>query len=244
MPEFVSRWWGWFQARTGVQRAGIAVVVLIVLVLLSRVVWIVASMGFVLALLVLIYRLARRRPVRTLAIATVVLLATGLLFGGVSNAIYGPIQQDQANVLRVHKPQSKKPQPAAAQQSKPKPPSKPEEKAQQTSLYRQAVTEPLAPYKVDYISEDTAQRFDAYVVAESTTNKPKLGRILIDLQENSGEDPDLVTAVFCTKPGKQRCTDTQFAYGEYAATAQGKSFMTGEQVLSKVGKWPFIKVEF
>ena len=67
---------------------------------------------------------------------------------------------------------------------------------------------------------------------------------MVDLQENSEHDPDLVTAFFCAKPGEQSCNDTQFAYGEYAATAQGKSFMTGEQVLSKVGEWPFIKVEF
>ena len=239
MPEFVNMWWGWFQARTGGQKALIAVAALIVLVLLSRVVWVLASVGFVVALIILIYRFARRRPVRTWAIATGALLAVGLVFGGISNAIYGPTEQDQAKAPRVEKPQP------AGLQSEPNPPPKPEQKPpQEHSLYRQAVLTPLAPYKVDYTSEDTAQRLDAYVVTDRTTDKPRLGRILVDLQANSEHDPDLVTAFFCTKPGKQGCTDTLFATGEYAVTAQGKSFMTGEKVLSKVGEWPYIKVEF
>jgi hypothetical protein len=43
--------------------------------------------------------------------------------------------------------------------------------------------------------------------------------------------------------GEQACADTTFAHGEFAATAQGKSFMTGEQVLSEVGEVPFMRVQ-
>jgi len=270
MPEFVSRWWGRFEARTGVQKvliilvalvvlAIMALAALVVLAILSPVVAALAGLIFVVALIALGVQLIRRRPARVWAIVAGGSLVVALAFWGLSSALLsGPEAEDQPRVERAEKPQPEKqppkpptneeqapkPTPKPKPEPTPKPEDKPEQKPQERSLYEQAVIEPLAPYKVDYTASDTVGRLDVFVVTERTTNKPRLGRILIDLQENSEHEPDLVTAAYCTKPGEQSCTDTLFATGEYAATAQGKSFMTGEQVLSKVGKWPSIKVEF
>jgi hypothetical protein len=69
MPQFLSRSWGWFQARSNVQKAGIVVVSILVPVAASRVVYIVAGLVFVVALGIVFIRLVRRQPVRVWAIA-------------------------------------------------------------------------------------------------------------------------------------------------------------------------------
>jgi len=261
MPEFVSRWWGWFRVRPRTQQVLIGVVVLALLVLASTAVAMVSWLFFFVALAILAIRLIRRRPVRPWAIAAGGALVFAVVFTGLSSTIYPPTVEDQARIDKAldkaekPRPEKQQPKPPTNKEQASKPEPKPELKQepkqeqepkpeQEQSLYGQAVLEPLAPYEIDYTSDETAQRLDVYIVTERTTNKPRLGRILIDLQENSEHNPDLVTAFFCTKPGEQSCTDTLFATGEYAATAQGKSFMTGEKVLSEVGEWPFIKVEF
>lgn len=244
MPGFLSRAVEWFKTRPRTQQVLIGAVVLVVLAVASPAVAALAGLVFAVALIVLVVQLVHRRPVRPWAIAAGGGLVVALVFGGLSSALNAP-ESDQQKVERAQKPKAEEPK-AAEEQDPPeeKPAKESKEKPQEQDLHGQAVVEPLAPYKVDYTSGETDQRLDVFVVTERTTNKPRLGRILIDLQQSSEPAPDLVAAFFCTKPGEQGCADTTFATGEYAATAQGKSFMTGEQVLSKAGEWPFIKVEF
>ncbi len=117
-------------------------------------------------------------------------------------------------------------------------PQEQQPKPEEGTLYELAVSEPLPAYKIDFTASDTDQRLDVYVTTAKTADKPRLGRILIDLQEKSGAD--LVTAFFCTTPGEQACTNTLFATGELAQTAQGRGFMG----LDEDGEVPFMRIEF
>jgi hypothetical protein len=111
------------------------------------------------------------------------------------------------------------------------------ERKESRSLYQQAVLEETPPYEIDYTASDTGQRYDVYVVTEPTRDKPRLGRILVDLGEKSGAD--LVTAFFCARPGERACSESSFAYGQLAQTTQGREFMG-----VGAGDVPFMRVQF
>jgi hypothetical protein len=114
-------------------------------------------------------------------------------------------------------PQTPEPEPATEP-----PEEEPEsvEREQSRSLYQQAVLEETPLYEIDNTASDTGQRYDVYVVTEPTRDKPRLGRILVDLGEKSGAD--LVTAFFCARPGEQARTDSSFSYGSPPAPARGR----------------------
>jgi hypothetical protein len=128
------------------------------------------------------------------------------------------------------------PEPESASESQEEEPQR-VERDQSRSLYQLAVLEETPPYEIDYTGSDTSQRYDVYVVTEPTRDKPRLGRILVDLGEKSGAD--LVTAYFCALPGERACNDSLFAVGELAQTAQGREFMG-----VGAGEVPFMRVQF
>ena len=89
MPQFVNRWWGWFQARTGVQQILILLLALVVAVVGSRVIAGLAALTFLITLIALVVQVIRRRPVRALVIVTVAAFVVAVVFGYISTAIYG-----------------------------------------------------------------------------------------------------------------------------------------------------------
>jgi type IV secretory pathway VirB10-like protein len=131
-------------------------------------------------------------------------------------------------------PQAPEPEPAPEPQEE-EPQSV--ERKESRSLYQQAVLEETPPYEIDYTASDTGQRYDVFVVTEPTRDKPRLGRILVDLGEKSGAD--LVTAYFCARPGEAACNDSLFGQGELAQTAQGREFLG-----VGAGDIPFMRVQF
>ncbi len=105
MPETLNRAWEWFRARSTAQKVLIVIAAVLVVGALSRVVAYIAGLVFVAALVALVVQLVRRRPVRAWAIIAGVALVVGLVFGGLSSAIYGPETADQAGVNRAEEPE-------------------------------------------------------------------------------------------------------------------------------------------
>ena len=148
---------------------------------------------------------------------------------------------------------TEQPEPASEEQEpEPEPPPKPEPEPttpepkpepepEPPSLYGEAVVTPLPRYTIAYTSSDTDQRLDVFVATKRTTDKPRLGRILVDLWEKN--EADLVTAFFCAEPGEAACVDTLFAVGYFASTPKGKEFMEAS-VTGKVGEAPYMRVQF
>jgi hypothetical protein len=106
-----------------------------------------------------------------------------------------------------------------------------------TGLYDKAAGAEPPAYRVVYATRSRSSRVDAWIVTAKTSDKAKLGAILIHEQEHTGAD--LYVAGFA--PNKAALdSGGVFAYGQLAATAKGKAYMTGQQDLSKVGKVPYM----
>lgn len=125
-----------------------------------------------------------------------------LVFGGLASAIYGPEGADRAEVTRAEEPTTvEEPEapmeqteetttaPDAAQTTEPqeaKPSEASVERDQSRTLYQQAVVERLPSYEIDYTAINTDHRYDVYVITEPTRDRPRLGRILVDLGRSRG----------------------------------------------------------
>jgi hypothetical protein len=106
-----------------------------------------------------------------------------------------------------------------------------------TSLYDKAAGAEPPAYRVVYATRSRSSRVDAWIVTAKTGDKAKLGAILIHEQQRTGAD--LYVAGFA--PNKAALdSGGVFAYGQLAATAKGKAYMSGRQDLSKVGKVPYM----
>src|SRR5215210_3982438 len=124
MPQFLSRPLGWFRTRPPIQQVLIGVVLLLLLVVASPLTAVLSWLFFVVALAGFAIRLARRRPLRSWAIAAVGALVFAVVFTGLSANIYPPAAQDQARkdkaLDKAEKPRPEKPRPEKQQ---PKPPT-------------------------------------------------------------------------------------------------------------------------
>ena len=110
----------------------------------------------------------------------------------------------------------------------------------QRGLYDRAVLAKAPAYEVAYSDKVSAGRTDVFIITARTEDKAALGSILICEQEESGTD--LVSGYYFESRGAVNRNEI-FAYGHLAATAKGKSYITGEQELSKVGEFPVLTIE-
>jgi hypothetical protein len=83
-------------------------------------------------------------------------------------------------------------------------------------------------------------RYDLFIVTDPSATDAELGSILVYEQEN--RDADLLTPFFFEDGAAMKKNNT-FAYGEFAATVRGRSWQTGQQVLSKIHDYPHLTVE-
>ncbi len=139
MPETLNRAVEWFKARSTAQKVLIVIAAVLVLGAVSRVDAYIAGLFFVVALVVLVVQLVRRRPVRVWAIIAGGSVVVALIFGGLASAIYGPTE-DQAGVNQAQEPTAAEaPEPPAQEQEEaaaepeaepvPEAPPSPEEEA-------------------------------------------------------------------------------------------------------------------
>jgi hypothetical protein len=108
-------------------------------------------------------------------------------------------------------------------------------------LYHRAAVARVPDYTIAH--EDTnngdGKRVDIFVITSRTDDKAALGSILEDVQLKT--DADLVVAYFFdSKTAYQH--EELFADGQLAAKATGESFREGEPNLSKISKFPMLKV--
>ena len=126
-----------------------------------------------------------------------------------------------------------------------KPAPEPEPKPNRDLYHRahlKAATELPAYEVVSRSVNDTefGKRVDAVVITEPTTDKEALGTIMVDMTLDDLSIDLLEVAFFESEIAVEQ--DTIFAYGTLAETAQGKAMITGEQVLSEVGKYPVLRI--
>jgi hypothetical protein len=98
------------------------------------------------------------------------------------------------------------------------------------SLYYRAAATQVPDYTI--VHQDTTngdgKRIDAFIITNHTDDREALGAVLEDIQLKT--DADLTVGYFSdSKTAYQH--DELFANGQLAATAMGKSYMTGEQTL-------------
>lgn len=105
MQESLSRALGWFRARSNPQKTAIAATIILALVLASPVVWAIAAVAFIVAVVGLIVQAVRRRPVRIWLIAGGSALVAVMVFATFVESIYGPVDvRDRDRVSRVEEP--------------------------------------------------------------------------------------------------------------------------------------------
>jgi uncharacterized membrane protein (DUF441 family) len=95
VPDLLRKLLEWFGDRPKTEIALIASAAIVLLVLISRVLYVIAAIVFLVALCGMIVQLVRRQSARAWVAATGVALGMTLLFGFVANTIYGPMIQGQ-----------------------------------------------------------------------------------------------------------------------------------------------------
>ncbi len=96
--------WQWYLARPTGVKVAIGLSAIVLAIVLSPGLSALASLVLFVSIIALLYRLVRRRPLRTLAIVAGASLALALVAGGVSDALYWPAEQ--ANVSQQASEQS------------------------------------------------------------------------------------------------------------------------------------------
>jgi hypothetical protein len=126
-------------------------------------------------------------------------------------------------------------------------PPKPEPKPARDLYHRAHVAQvtKLPAYEVVEVSVNETEfgkRLDMVVVTPYTTDKEALGAVMVDITlDQLDTDTDLLEVAFFDSEAAV-AADEIFAYGTLAETAAGKAMITGEQELSKVGKYPVLRI--
>jgi micrococcal nuclease len=115
--------WLWFLARSLPLKIALSLVVLALAAFLSPILSLLAILALIVSLVVLLIRLLRGRPLRNWGLAALGFFALIFVFSGVSNAVYGPLPQEEAAAPE------KKPEEPPPKKTTPEPATKSEEKA-------------------------------------------------------------------------------------------------------------------
>ncbi len=142
----------WFATLPGVAKVLLGIAALFALMLsvaLSPLIAVVAMLTLAVSVFALIFRGARRRPLRSWGIVAITSLVLVVVFSGISSAIYGGGQSEQAS----------NPEPSKSASSRPIPATTEETTIAETAVAEETTSEPVAELACsDFSDQEGAQK--------------------------------------------------------------------------------------